>query len=355
MKNSGKLLVLVVMILALASFAYADNYNLSKDITSNVYLVQSNVEYNNSIYGDALFVSDNFALYGLVDQDLAVMSSDFLLNGTVGDDLRVVSSNIDVRGYVFNEALLFGNQINIENSSILGGPVKIYANTVTIDGVIRGDAKVYAERIVFNGVIEKNAYFESNDLVMGPDAQILGDLVTSDEESVNSSVVKGAVSEEKKEVVDIGGKLISFLMLVIVGFVVLIVARKFADKTTTAIEKRSFVSFITGLIILIATPIVGLLLLITIIGIPLALLLFIAYALILFLGAIYGVFAIGKGLFSIFDKKKKSLLLSMVLGALLVTLISFVPAIFTMVMLVLIVFGMGGFWLALRKKHNKKK
>ena len=351
-----KLFITFAMFLLLSSFVFAEEYNLSNDIASNVYLAENDLNLNNSIYGDAFFVSNNVAINGLVDKDLSVISSDFMLTGTVGDDLRVLSSSINIEGYVFNEVLLYGSYVSISNSSILGGPVKIYANAVTIDGVIKGDAKVYADRIVFNGIIEKDAYFESDDLIMGPDAQVLGNFISSKDLEINSSNVHGQVIDsDVKENDGFIGKLISFLMLVVVGFVVLLVARKFAVRTTDAIQKRSFASFLAGLIILIATPIVAVLLLITIIGVPLAILLFIAYGLVIFLGAIYGVFAIGKGILMIIDHKKKSLLLSMILGALLFTLISFVPAIFTLVVIIAIVFGIGGFWIALRNKPKKKK
>ncbi len=349
------LIFLFALFFVSASYAFSGDYDFNKDVSSNVYLVQNDFTLNNSIYGDAFIIGDQIKINGLVEKDLAAFTSNFVLNGTAGDDLRVFANDVKISGYVFSEAMLFASNVELTNSSVFGGPVSIYASNVKIDGLIKDDIKISADRIVFNGVIEKNAEFDASEIIFGPDAKIAGNLL-SNKKNMNSSNVYGSVSELKKEKNDVFiSKLIYFLMVFVVCLVIVSVGRRFSDKAIDAVQRRSFLAFISGFSLLIGLPLVALFLLVTIIGIPLAILLFVVYALILIVGGAYGVIYVGRGILSLINNKSKSLILGVFFGALILTLISFIPSVFGLVVFILIVFGIGGFALAILNKHKKKK
>ncbi|MCK4553560.1 hypothetical protein KAU19_01185, partial [Candidatus Parcubacteria bacterium] len=105
-----------------------------------------------------------------------------------------------------------------------------------------------------------------------------------------------------------------------------------------------------GVIVMFLTPIIAILLLITLIGMPLAFILIGVWLIALFVSKILVGILIGRELLKRFwEKKKDSLLLAMVIGIVIAWIIFSLPIIGWLLCLVAMWWGVGGIWLYFRK------
>jgi hypothetical protein len=107
-----------------------------------------------------------------------------------------------------------------------------------------------------------------------------------------------------------------------------------------------------GFLIIIGVPILLILLMITIIGIPFSILGFMLFAFIVWVASIYGKFSIGTWLLSKVDKTNKWA--ALILGLLVGVILGFVPIIGDIINFVILLLGLGAITYALKDRREKK-
>ena len=106
-----------------------------------------------------------------------------------------------------------------------------------------------------------------------------------------------------------------------------------------------------GILALLLTPLIVIILLITIIGIPLSLILLALWLIALFVSKILVGILIGRSLLNNFWlEKKDSLILAMIIGIVITYLIFALPIIGFPVSLLAVLWGLGGIFMALKKQ-----
>lgn len=105
-----------------------------------------------------------------------------------------------------------------------------------------------------------------------------------------------------------------------------------------------------GVLALLLTPIIVIILLITIIGLPLAFILFALWLIAIYASKILVGILIGRDLINNYwPKQKDSLILAMIVGIIIASLIFALPIIGRIVSLLAMLWGLGGIMLALKK------
>jgi hypothetical protein len=138
------------------------------------------------------------------------------------------------------------------------------------------------------------------------------------------------------------------LSLLLVGLVLTIVfPKQFRDLGLT-INKLPGMSFLWGIAGLIVIPVVGAILMVTLIGIPLGLLVWTLYLWMLYFTQLtLGVF-VGHRLFGIEEKKGGNLFWAFTVGLITVQALTFIPYVRFFVVLAGLIFGMGAILLVLK-------
>ena len=106
-----------------------------------------------------------------------------------------------------------------------------------------------------------------------------------------------------------------------------------------------------GILALFLTPLIAVVLFITIIGIPLSLILLALYLIAIYLGKILVGILIGRSLLNNYlPKQKDSFILAMIIGIIIAYLIFTLPIIGLFISLLAMLWGLGGIMLALKNK-----
>ena len=275
---------------------------------------------------------------------------------TISDDLDAVGGTVIVRGTVDGDLNAVGGTVVIAETGVVTGDLTGSAGAVTVEGTIEGavelatgsftlresgtvggDLDVAAGEVVLGGSVDGSATVAADTLRVGSSASVGGDLRHDVGTLVNDGQVAGEVRAVDLGNTEFGGigftipTWISVLYTVLahlaLGAVLLLVVPGFVgDVESTGIERAARSGGI-GLAALVLVPVLLVVLAITIVGIPLALLGAAGYGLLVWVGLVLGAYVLGRGLLRGLDRDEGSAArwIALAIGVLLVGASQFVP------------------------------
>ncbi|MFZ2886622.1 MAG: hypothetical protein WA021_02255 [Minisyncoccia bacterium] len=293
MKNSlcagfGALLLIIIPFVAFtAEFRTGDQPSLSQGQTvqDDLYMAGGNVMSAGTVRGDLIVGGGTVLVNGPVTGDLLIGGGNVTIAGEVTDDLRAGGGNILVQSVVRGDVILGGGQINLTGTRI-GGDVAIGGGSVRIESAVGGDVKIGGGDIYINAPIAGNVEINAEKVTLGPRANIAGDFTYKATEAVimeDGAVVRGETSFEERagrEEVKKGAiaalaafaslwMLAKFLMSLVGAFALAFFFKRYTQEMIATAATQPVAEFVRGLVVVIVLPIVSVILLISIIGIPL--------------------------------------------------------------------------------------
>lgn len=367
------------ILLALPSTASAyslkngDSVYVPKDetIEGNLYAVGSNLTIEGKITGDVICAGQSISITGDVAGDVICVGQSINISGKVGGSLRVAGNAINLSGKIAHSAMAFGAAITTSASSSVGWDFLAYASALDARGNIGRDLHGGAGKANIAGQISGNLNlnFGAQDknkqpLTIAGTAKINGDVkYTSVANAViaNGAVIKGQTihdlpktTAKKSNFTNLGWwwwKLISIFSALVIGLILISFWREQILKITDLMLNKIGPSFGWGLLALLLTPLIIIILLITIIGIPLSLILLALWLIALYASKILVGILIGRSLINNYwPKQKDSLILAMIIGIVIAYLIFSLPIIGLFISLLAMLWGLGGIMLALKNK-----
>ncbi|MGE5538630.1 MAG: bactofilin family protein [Gemmatimonas sp.] len=225
--------------------------------------------------GDAMLTAGRINVAGTVEGDVIAAAGAFTLwpQGQIGGDLRLAAGDAEISGAV-------------------GGDVVVAAGAVTIEGHVAGDVRATGKVIVQPGAVIGGAIRHSGPgaVEVSPDAQVLGGMSPEPapqprrERTVPHALISGALLFAFFHLAFVG------LFTLGIGLVFLALFPGFAEQAATTLRARTGATLLTGFLVAIGIPVAIMILLITILGLPFALLALVAYVLLIALA--YGMGAL---------------------------------------------------------------
>jgi cytoskeletal protein CcmA (bactofilin family) len=287
-------------------------------ISDDLYKAGNDVIVNAPVRGDGYMAGGTVHITKPVGKDLVVAGGTVVVETSVGDDVRIFGGDVQINGNVGGDVLVFGGTIRIAQNSSIGGDVYIMGEQVRIDGNVRGmarieakdviiggtlngPAEIRAERTAINGNIMNQTKIASRTIGIGEKALFTGNLrywreagpmqlgKQSRGQAVYDMNLQSVAPTDDQDTKSMFAGLLAALSIywllattVIIG-VLLLITRTFFTDSAKKLIKTPGMSFLKGLAYFVATPIIVLLLLVTIIGIPLALIVAMHYVIALML------------------------------------------------------------------------
>lgn len=261
--------------------------------------------------------------------------------GETVDGLQVFARSVVVRGTVDGDLTGAAGDVTITEGAIVGGTLQAGAGTVRIDGIVQGDVTVGAETII-----------------LGESASIEGDLTYDGQLQGNWNAVAGTIERDPS----LGGTVVGpeipviadwvfdlygFLVNLILGAILLLVFPAFSRRVADRAVTDAFRAGGVGLLTLIVVPLVLVLLAITIVGIPLTIIGGLLFALVSWVGGIYGRLAVGTWLLSYADAgSDESHWIALAVGFVVVAVGIRLPLVGWLVNLLVFLLGLGALVLA---------
>ena len=275
------------------SYTLADGKTLDNDLI----LMCGSARIDGTLNGDLIAFGNSITINGHVTGDVISFSERLAINGTVDGNVRAFTSSFNLKGQVAKNVLTFVSMFDADPKAQIGGGVIIFVSRATFDGRINRDILGFGEHLELNGFVGGNAQLQGGRLNIGPDAEVKGKVKfrgRQKPEVDEKAKLSGPPEFEllKKRGPDFGSarfylwKAIWWAAAFLFGLVVALVAPGFF-RDTVRTGNNYLGSLGAGLVALILTPVVALIVCITVVGIPLGIALVLLWLLTMYMAQIF--------------------------------------------------------------------
>ncbi|OGE75787.1 MAG: hypothetical protein A3K06_03780 [Candidatus Doudnabacteria bacterium RIFCSPHIGHO2_01_52_17] len=318
----------------------------------NVYTAGGAVTVTSNVTGDLVAAGGNVLVQGDVEEDLMAGGGTVIVNGKVGGDIRIGGGNVTITAAVGGDVLAGGGTITLANSAQVSGDLVLGGGAVLIDAPIAGDVRIGGGSVNINSRIGGDVIIEADqELVFGSKSVITG--------KIKYRGVKEAVIEEGAQISEIefsklarkggakgavggiAGAVVWTIGMIIAGLLLL---KFFRRRVRTVVDRafdRPWLNLGIGFLFAVALPVAGVILLITIVGVYAALILFAWLGLIYLVVSVIAAMFLGATILRWLKKSEGLRWTTLVLGAVLLMILKFIPFVGWLACLViwLIAFG----------------
>ena len=354
-----------------ATFKHGDEVYVDQRTADDLYTTGGVLSITREVSGDLVAAGGRVSVDGKVTQDLMAGAGELTINGEIDDDVRVAGGNVRIDATIKDDLLAAGGDVSLTDSSFVGGDAHLVGGNLFMGGVINGDVKLVGNSIYLNSDIKGDLILVDFDkITFGPKAKVQGKLWYRAVQPIEipAKMVKGGVEykmiktnqvEENLPAIMAGFSLFSLLATLFFGLVFLWLCRFYILHATENAYDNTLKSVGVGFLVLILSPIAVLILLITTIGIPLALALLALWMIFLYTGKVLAAMLIGFKIVKVDDKSSFPRLFgSFALGALIYTIVAMIPVVGWVVNLILVLLALGSmtlYELELFTQLRKKK
>ena len=132
-------------------------------------------------------------------------------------------------------------------------------------------------------------------------------------------------------------------------------AGKMTVRVSDTIATQVLKSLGSGVLLLIAIPLIALILMITVIGIPLGLIVLFAYIVILYISKIFVGLAIGRPIVTYAKKESSSPYWHLVVGLIVIALATKIPLVGFLISIVVVLAGLGALFMTWKSMSDESK
>ena len=343
---------------------------------------RATIQSGQTIDDDLYIASETVVVEGTVNGDVYAAGSSVTIRGTVNGDVFAAGSDVVVKGDVKGSVRAAGSSVRLDGGSV-GGSVSGFASTFTIEkdtkvggglnfgassAVIRGDVTRGVvgggSAVVISGTIGKNADLAASRITLESSAKINGNLTYYGDATLqrdSGSQVTGQVNhradKQKKEQVaykdKAAGAIWWLLALYLTGALMIWLFPTMTSGVSSTIARSPGLSAATGALVLLLSLPLFIVLLITLIGIPIALIFGGVLAVAIYLSKFFTALTLGN-LIARRTGWKPNPYADAAIGLILITLLELVPVFGWLAALLSLLFGLGALviWFFNRTRGN---
>jgi len=267
----------------------------------------STLSISQPVAGDLFAAAGTLDVHGEVGGDALLAGGTVGVNAVVRNGVYGVGGRVTINAPVQRNVRIAGGSIEIGPQAKITGNVAAAGGDVTVHGPIDGYLRVGAGRILINAAVGGDVEVGTGSLELGPNARITGKLRYASSAPLRRDAAArtdGGVDrvEPPKPSLPspvahsgLGGA--SWLWtggLALLAAVLALALPEWYARVAETLQRRPGVSALVGFIVLVCVPVAALLLLVTIIGVPLALGVLLLYPLVLLVGYASTAVALGR-------------------------------------------------------------
>ena len=316
------------------------------------------VTISGTINGDAYIAGGVVTIDGTINGDLIVGGGVVTIKGKVTDDVRAAGGMVTIDGKVGKNVTAFGGTITFGSDADIDGGVVVGGRTFAHLGNIDGKALIYSGDVTLAGRVGGNIQTAAEKVTVSKTAILDGNLdYTSDQEAsvsaqakITGTVQRTAAGEALAQVgprvqrglfqARFGVNFLSYLSLLLLGLILLKIAPRQVTAVSKLIGERPWRSLGLGLLGLILTPLVIVVLMVTVIGLPLAVLVGGGYVIMIGTSSLFTGLFVGRKVFDLANFKENAYAM-LAVGLLLLQLVLALPVVGSFVGLLSLLAAMG--------------
>jgi hypothetical protein len=319
------------------------------------------VERSESVVGDAMLVGGSVEFLGDVGGSYLGAGGQQEVHGRIEGSGRVAGGTVRFGSSVGRNVTLAGGTVELLEEAVVDRNAYLAGGTVHVEGTVAGDLYAGAGEVVLDGTVEGDVRVEAEELSIGPGARIGGNL-TYRVESEGASISPDAEILGEVEVLapreEIGPSaitmyIIRLVMFILSGAILIALLPGVASGLVEVVRRRPAPALGLGFLSAVGVPAVALVMAITVIGIPLALMLAAAYAASVYVAPAVPAMWLGELLLSPRGASEREVRLrSFLVGGPLIGIVILLPWAGFIVRLVTGLLGLGAMALLVRERRR---
>ncbi len=335
-------------------------------IEDDLIIAADTVIITGEVKGKVIAFGNRIIISGQVE-DLYGAANSVSIDGIVQGDLFMAANNFDITGQIGDNAAVAGASLNFGKDSQIGRDLAAAASSINLFGKVGRNFYGAANEIVASGTIGASFVSEANSLRFSDQAIINSDIsyrknsnLILPENKVLSDIAKGKIilrEAEKKTNYQLAGWLpgLGEFLMKLGGLMVALIALwlfpQVAKKITAEKSIFQWRNFLSGALIFIAAPVFAVLLLFTLIGIPLAMIIFALYPIWLYLSKAAVALWLGRKILKKKDNQTSSFY-DLLIGMAILIIVSFIPVFGWIPGVAFALVGSGALYRVLAKKSE---
>ena len=357
---AGALTLLIMSASAYAAeFRHGKEYNLATQevIADNLYAAGGALTLEGLMNGDLTAAAGNILISGPVGKSVLAAGGNVTATGNAGGSIRLLGENVTVSGSAGDDLVVVGGNIEVTSAARVGNDAVFAGSHILMNGAVGGNVKILGGDVVINGPVQGSIIIKgAKSVVLGDKAVINGSLSyasSRDATIASSAVIKGGII--KSDITRYYQKpargvwyffgiawLMQFLAVIAASLVLFYAFRAHVRELAVSAAENFWKRALLGFVYLVAMPVAVVILFMTLIGIPLAILGVLSYILWLIVGKLLGGIVLGSALYQWFSDGKQAVSWqSVLLGSFVFQLIGLVPIIGWIAVFVFFLAGLG--------------
>lgn len=344
-----------------ADFRAADTITIPSDQTlrDSLYAAAGNsVTIDGTVDGDVFAAGQTVIVRGRITGSLFAAAQRIHVAGTVDGNVRTVSQALIVEQRIAGDLIALSQTVSLDVRGSVGRDAVLLGQEISLDGTVERSVQGAGQDVRLNGPIGGRVDLSPvENLVLGPRANVSGDISYESARELGrepGAQIGGRISRREpppqrhpEPAERLGGILSGILAVTAFGAGALVLAPRMTSAAASAAVHQSLLSLGWGFGLLVAIPIAAGVFLITIIGIPLALILIAGYAVLLY--ASQAIVALGLGRLLLSQLRPVEgygwSVVAVLVGALILGALRSVPVIDAVATLAVMLLGLGGMWI----------
>ncbi|MFQ5520081.1 MAG: hypothetical protein ACE5FK_01675 [Candidatus Methylomirabilia bacterium] len=327
-------------------------------IPEDLYVAGGRLNILAEVQGDVVAVGGQITIGRLVKGDVIVAGGDVTVTGQVLDDVRAAGGAVAINGEIGGDVISAGGSVSIPTETKVGGRAWLAGRTVEVRGRIGKELKAAARRISLSGEVEGDANLAASEIEILSTARIKGDLTYRSPREAKidpDAQIEGGVTHHRIDFVGkaarargviIGtGWILAVVGLMAAGVVLFLLFPNFTVSAARTIQTDLWKSLGLGFALLISAPVAGVILMMTVVGIPLGAMLFALYFVLLLVAFLTAALFLGELGARAFRRgpelAKGWRVLSLLVALIVLGLLSLIPVAGSLILFLALLFSLG--------------
>lgn len=324
-----------------------------RTVDDDLYIAGDQVLIEGTVNGDVYAAGSSVEIKGTVNGSVFAAGQDVFISGTVTGGVRTAGQTVRITSPAIGGGVtVFAQNMTIEGDTVISGGLNFASSRAVIRGAVAKSVAGGASKVVVSGKLGKDVYVGTDDLTLEKTAVIGGDLNYHGSATIHrqsgaqvlgeTSHNRPAQESNKNEVADtVFAAIWSLAAIYLVGALLLWLVPHLPLGVASELTERPLAALGWGVLGLVVTPILIILMLISFVGLPLALIAAGLYALAIYLTHFWVGLAIGEWISGKAEWRPNPYANAFV-GLLVLTLVELLPFIGGFVVFMVVLIGFGG-------------
>lgn len=323
-----------------------DSVTVAKGKTheGSLYVGAETVKIDGTVTGSLYCAGQSVTITGDVQGDIACAGQSLDYSGTAEGSVRLAGQQVTMNGTSGTDTTIFGQAATVGDKAQIGGDLNGGAQALTINGSVAKNLQFGAQSVTINSVIAGDANIGSEKITLGDSAKVNGTLhyAANDELSIDADKVGGkveynAIEEGDSETSPLMGIVTAIALMAVTSLLIALIAPRFMERSSTIAKSNFGLTLLIGVAAVFMTPLVGLILVISVVGVPLAIVGMLLYTAMLMLSGVFLAYYLGATLL----RTNQNVLLRMLGGVAVLAALWIIPIVNIFAVLATVIVGSG--------------